>query len=400
MQNKKQLLNWKLIVSLLTFGWVTIWVYRTSLTPIYPQISAFFGGISDLKLGIISSIYFFGYAMMQIPSGLLIDKLGQRKVLFPGFTLFAIGALTVAFAPNINLVYFGSFIAGIGCGFYYGVAYSLTAIYVPLEKRSLATAIVNSGSALGSGIGVMFSTVFIANMGLRWQNAMFLAVGLILISLFFFNRYIIDIDKSESKTQEHNKKELLKTLFSSKFISVYILYFTTCFTYYLVDTWLPNFLTTERALSQSLTGLVTTIVFFSALPGAILFSYFADKFPKQKVSIILGLELIAGAILFLGIASSNQTVMIVCLILYGFFGKLAVEPIIISWLSEHIPMGAVATALGLFNFFGMGSSVVAPSVAGFISDVFNTKVPAFNLAIVMAMVSAVFFFIKNRKQNI
>lgn len=87
--------NWKLIVTLLTFGWITIWVYRTALTPIYPQISEFFGGISDLQLGQISSFYFLGYVIMQIPAGLLIDRIGQRKVLFPGYALFAIGAITV-----------------------------------------------------------------------------------------------------------------------------------------------------------------------------------------------------------------------------------------------------------------------------------------------------------------
>lgn len=60
---------------------------------------------------------------------------------------------------------------------------------------------------------------------------------------------------------------------------------------------------------------------------------------------------------------------------------------------------AVATALGLFNFFGMGSGVVAPSVAGYIFDVFNTKVPAFYLAIAMAILFAFVFYFMNRKQD-
>ena len=393
-------LNWKLLVGLLTFGWVTIWVYRTSLTPIYPQISEFFNGISDLKLGNISSFYFLGYVIMQIPAGLLIDRIGQRKVLFPGFGLFGLGSLLVALAPTINLVYVGSILAGIGCGSYYGVAYSLTSICVPQENRSVATAIVTSGSAVGSGFGIMFSTIFVANIGLPWQYAMGLVIVLISIAAILFNKYITDVSGSNStvvnEEVEVHEESLLRRLLKPKLLAVYLLYFSTCFAYYLIDTWLPNFLTTERSLSQTTTGLVTTLVFFAAIPGALIFSRIADKNRDKKVAMIFALEFIAGILLFFGIYTENQTLMIISLIAYGFFGKVAVEPIIISWLSDHIPRGNVATALGLFNFFGMASSIVAPSIAGFISDVFNTKVPAFYLAVVIVMLSTVVFYLMNR----
>jgi MFS family permease len=70
---------WKQIVFVLTAGWIVIWIYRTILTPIYPIISSFFGGASDASLGNISSFYFLGYVCMQIPSGILVDRLGKRK---------------------------------------------------------------------------------------------------------------------------------------------------------------------------------------------------------------------------------------------------------------------------------------------------------------------------------
>lgn len=340
--------NWKLIVGLLTFGWITIWVYRTALTPIYPQISEFFGGISDLQLGQISSFYFLGYVIMQIPAGLLIDRIGQRKVLFPGYALFAIGAITVGLAKSVNLVFIGSLLAGIGSGYYYGVAYSLTSVYIPEDKRSVATALVNSGSAVGSGFGIMFSTIFVAQMGVPWQYTMILTIILIIIAVVLFNRYIENVSgKAIDQSMVKDEKSVtIRSLFNKQLVAVYFLYFATCFAYYLIDTWLPNFLTTERSLSQSSTGLVTTIVFFAAIPGALIFSKIADMHPDKKVSIIFILEILAALFLFLGIFVTNQTLMIIFLILYGFFGKVAVEPIIISWLSTRIPRKAVATGLG------------------------------------------------------
>lgn len=388
-------MNWKLIVGLLTLGWITIWVYRTALTPIYPQISDFFGGISDLSIGKISSFYFLGYVIMQIPAGILIDRFGQRKVIFPGFFMFAIGTILVGLSNTIELVYVGSVFAGLGSGCFYGVAYSLTSVCIPKEKRSVATALVNSGSAVGSGLGIMFSTIIVAESGYPWQITMGLTLILIAISVTLFFKFIQNVSGKNSvqvvEEEPSVAQSLGKQLFNKKMLAVYFLYFATCFTYYLIDTWLPNFLTTERSLSQSTTGIVTTIVFFAAIPGALIFSRIADKIPGKKVLIILILELIAGLMLFLGIFSSNQTLMISFLILYGFFGKVAVEPIIISWLGDYIPRAKVGTALGLFNFFGMSSSILAPSITGIISDQFSTKVPAFYLAVIIIVVATILF---------
>ena len=250
----------------------------------------------------------------------------------------------------------------------------------------------------------MFSTIFVANMGMPWQYSMILTLVLIVVAIVFFNKYIDDVSGKnkniEVKEEDEVQGSLMKQLFQPKLLSVYFLYFATCFTYYLIDTWLPNFLTTERALSQSATGIVTSVVFFAAIPGALIFSRLADKYADKKVVIIFVLEIIAAVLLFFGIFTTNKTLMITFLVLYGFFGKVAVEPIIISWLGNHIPKAKVATALGLFNFFGMSSSIIAPSITGVISDLFNTKVPAFNLAVMIIIVATVIFYLINRNKMV
>ncbi len=64
------------------------------------------------------------------------------------------------------MIYFGSVLADLGCGSYYGSAYSLTSQNIPLEKRSFSTAIVNSGSAVGAGFGLILSSYLVAQKGL------------------------------------------------------------------------------------------------------------------------------------------------------------------------------------------------------------------------------------------
>ena len=398
---KKPVNYWKQVILMLTIGWVVIWVYRDTFPPIYPTISAFFNGATNAQIGLISSCYFFGYAAMQIPSGILVDKLGVKKVIIPGFLLFALGALTVGISTSLVTVYIGSVLSGLGCGTYYGAAYSLTATEVPMNKRSVATAIVNSGTALGSGAGLISSSFLVGGGYLPWQALTFTSFVMILVMVGVFFKFIqpamkkkdITTDAQEIKAPSEN---ILKALFKPQMIVAYLLYFSTLYTYYLIDTWMPNFLATERHIEGTLVGFLSSLAFFAAIPGALVFSRIADAIPRKKVQLIVLLELLAAAILFATVTVENHTILIAGIIAYGFFGKLAVEPIIISWLSQFAPRSAVATTYGVFNFFGMVASIISPSVTGIISDHTGSKVLGFYVAICIIVIGTTIFFFANK----
>lgn len=389
---------WQQIVFVLTAGWIVIWIYRTILTPIYPIISSFFGGASDASLGNISSFYFLGYVCMQIPSGILVDRLGKKKILIPGFLLLGIGTLVVALSQRISTVFIGSILAGVGCGTYYGAAYSLTTEHVPLNKKSLATAIVNSGTAVGSGLGLISSSFFVGEGILPWQSLLYITAILVLIMIVIFQKFIREELPASKKENAPVKKSRssLKGLFKLPMISAYILYFSTLYAYYLIDTWLPNFLETERGFQGTAIGVTSSLVFFAAIPGALVFSRIADRIPNKKVTIIIFLEIAAAFVLFITVTTSNQSLLIFGIIAYGFLGKLAVEPIIISWLGQYAPRKSIATTYGVFNFFGMSASVLVPSITGMISDATGTKVYAFYLAIGILCAGTLLFYLINR----
>lgn len=390
---------WKQIIMILTAGWIIIWIYRMALTPIYPIISDFFGGASDAQLGNISSFYFLGYVLMQIPSGVIVDKLGKKKVIIPGFLAFAIGSLIVATSTSLSALYTGSVLAGLGCGTFYGVAYSLTTEYVPAEKRSVATAIVNSGTAIGSGLGLVSASYFVGKGILPWQSLIWITFGLILVLVLVFFKFLrkdIIVPQQSTETAHNSDKFTISQLFKPQMVAAYLLYFSTLYTYYLIDTWLPNFLETEKGFEGTAVGIASSLVFFVAIPGALFFSSLADKLPTKKIPLIIGLEILAAMAVLFTINVSSQTAVVVGIIAYGFFGKLAVEPIIIAWLSQFTNKKSVATTYGVFNFFGMTASVIVPSLTGFISDVTGSKIYAFYLAAAIIFIGTFCFFIINK----
>ncbi len=89
---------------------------------------------------------------------------------------------------------------------------------------------------------------------------------------------------------------MLKQLFRPQMIVAYVLYFSTLYTYYLIDTWLPNFLETEPGFEGTAHWFRGRHWYsFSAIPACLVFSRLADMIPHKKVPILIGFELMAAA---------------------------------------------------------------------------------------------------------
>ncbi|HHQ6725121.1 TPA: MFS transporter [Serratia fonticola] len=396
-------LYWKKIVVVLCLGWAVIWIYRTVLTPIFPEIQATIGSHSNAEMGLIASFYFFAYTGMQIPAGILVDKFGKKVVLIPGFCLFIIATLLIGNATSLTMIYAGSLLAGMGCGSYYGSAYSLSSENIPLERRGLATAIINSGSALGMAIGLIASSLLVKSMGMDWQIMLFIITGLLVVMTVVFFLVIkggsytasLAASPAASAATTVEETEEASRLFSLRMISAYVMYFATCYGYYMIVTWLPSFLQQERGFEGVAIGFSAALVAFASVPGALFFSRMSDRFRAKKVQLIIFLQICAAVTLVCTVISPDSTTLLVSLILYGLLGKLAVDPIMISFVADNAPKKGYGTSFGVFNFFGMSSSVIAPFLTGVISDSTGSKVMGFYISAAILLIGTVIFFTVN-----
>lgn len=400
---------WKTIVFTFCLGWTVIWIYRSMLSPVYGAIQGTIGEQTKAAMGLISSCYFFGYTALQIPSGALVDRFGQKRILIPGFLVFAVGAFLISQATTLTAIYIGSVLAGVGCGCYYGAAFSLTAEHVPPEKKGVSTAIVNSGSAIGMIIGMTLSSYLVNSLNLPWQVMVTISTVLILLMVVWYAVALRDnmADKKNLRAADSAPKSEVKNdaaaersskgdgLWSIRNIACYALYFTTCYSYYMIVTWLPNFLQTERGIEGGLVGVVVSMISVTAIPGALWFSHLSDKRRDRKANIILFLEVSAFVLVAISMLAPNAIVLSIILLLYGLLGKMAVDPVLISYITDHAEAKNTATTLGTFNFFGMASSVVAPWLTGVIMDSTGSGELGFYLGAVLLLIGTVFFFFTN-----
>ncbi|BCN24909.1 MFS transporter [Vibrio alfacsensis] len=398
MKHKKETQDsyWKVLVLILCFGWVAIWIYRTVLTPIYPEIQAAFGGISDTEIGLISTFYFSAYCGGQIPASLCVERKGQKFTLLVGFSLFSFGTLVIANANSMVLVYGGSLFSGLGCASFFCSAYSLSGQNVPEKRRALASAVVNSGCALGMGIGLIGSSVLVRNMGMPWYDVLYVSAAIIIIMAIVFalmikNGKTTKHEPRQAITPNENANKEKKSLFSSQLIAAYFVYFCTCYGYYMIVTWLPSFLQSERGFEGAAIGGASALVAVAAVPGAIFFSSFVDKYRHQAVRTVILLEIAAAIMLTCAVIAPNTWALMLCLVIYGFLGKMALDPILIAFVTERVPTARLARALAIFNLSGMSSSIIAPPITGFISDVTGSKAIGFYLSSGLLIIGAITF---------
>src|ERR1700737_2732937 len=138
-------------------------------------------GLSLIAFGYLSSAFSWTYAAMQVPAGILLDRLGVRRVGRIGTFLWGAASFGAALSSGL-----GSFVAA---RFLLGVAESPTfpsnakalGYWFPDQERSLATAITDAAAKFSSVVGVPFLGILLLHFGWRWS---FAATGF--ISLFYF----------------------------------------------------------------------------------------------------------------------------------------------------------------------------------------------------------------------
>jgi sugar phosphate permease len=140
-------------------------------------------------IGVMASIYFYVYAAMQIPAGLLCDSVGSRKTVSFSLGIAAVGALIFGFAPTVTIAMIGRGLVGLGVSAVFIAIMKIVAEWFAIREFAKMQGII---TALG-GAGVLLGT-----FGLGWLAKAFgwrivfqtigITTGLLVFVIWFFVR--------------------------------------------------------------------------------------------------------------------------------------------------------------------------------------------------------------------
>lgn len=346
-------------------------------------------GIDTVQMGYVFSAFGIFYASLQIPGGILADKIKSRilytiiLILWSVATLFQ--GLVNSFAVLLGLrASIGAFEAPS-----YPINNLVVSKWFPEKERASAIAVYTSGQFLG--LAFLMPVLTLIQDALGWRG-LFIVSGIIgivwAIVWYMFYRDPRDhksISESEleyiesggglvgSKIEAKEKKkftvdDLVQAFKYRKLWGVYIGQFCLGATTMFFLTWFPTYLVEFRGLDFIKSGYLASLPFLAAFVGVLLSGFTSDFLIKKGVSneISRKAPIIIGMLLSTSIIGANytdDTFFIILFLAIAFFGTglASIAWVFISLIAPKENMGLVG---GVFNFIGGLSAIIIPSVIG------------------------------------
>lgn len=126
--------------------------HRVAPAAIADDLSTAFG-VGGAALGALAATYFYVYAVMQVPSGVLADTLGPRKVLAAGGLVAGLGSIAFATAESVGTAALGRTLVGLGVSVAFICVLKLTANWFEERRFATATGVANLIGILGALAG-------------------------------------------------------------------------------------------------------------------------------------------------------------------------------------------------------------------------------------------------------
>jgi MFS family permease len=320
---------------------------------------------SHFLVGFAFGCYGLTMAILQIPLGRLSDRIGRRKVLILGMTLFSLGSFICAVphwfphAMQIGVLIAGRLIQGGGA--IVSVAFATVADHVEEANRSTAMAV------LGIPIGVAFIVAIIAGpiiAGWLGTASLFWLTGILGLGTdFLLVSYLPDVPPKGGEPApliEVFRNLRLLALDGGGFLMNFFM--ATFFFYF------PLIVTGEHHVGMKhYYAILLPMIFISAVT-MFGFTRGADKGWSGPLSAIAFLIFLPSSLLLfspstLGFSSNTLTAVLVGGTLF-YIGFTGLEPILPSLVSKSGPESAYGTSLGAYNSAQFLGSFVGGSVAG------------------------------------
>jgi MFS family permease len=376
-------------------------------------------GLSIVDMGLLLSAFLWAYAFFQLPGGALVDRLGPRRLLTIGLTVWSLAQAAAGFVGNFTQFSVARVFLGMGEAPMFSSCVRVVRDWFAAHQRGLGMGICNTTSSLGPAIAPPILTFLMLEFGWRW---MFVAMGIagVVIAAIWYVAYR---DVSETQLTAEEKGFLTqgeeavvaervtfkewRSLFAFRTTwGLIIGFFGIVYMTWLFQGWLPGYLEIQRHMSIKATGLIASIPFIFGVIGSVGFGWVTDKLNaagfspvnSRKIPVIAGLF---GMAVFTYIAAeANSNFVAVAAISAAVFCNGGSSGQSWSMASVAAPANCTASLGSIMNFGGYIGGALAPTVTGFIVQATGSFEDALLVGAAMALVGAFSYIVIVRKDPI
>jgi MFS family permease len=324
-------------------------------------------------IGMLSGAFFYSYAAMQLPAGLLADSWGARRTTSSFYLLAALGSALIGFAPDASWATGGRILVGLGMSMIWVCTLKTLAEWYPPERFSAMTGLLVSMGGVGSLLASAPLAQAVQIVG--WRNAFTgLAAITILVAAFlwFIVRDTPALAGYKGPDVPHGlppgRQALIpgiKVVLSNKWgwlVAAWLFLDNGVF-FSFAGLWAGPFLSHVHDHSPALAGAILAMVSLGLVTGGPLMSFLSTRvFKSRKTALAfcaLGLCGLTAALSW-GMHHVSGPGLFVLFYLFGVFGG-ASPAVAFTTAKELFPVSLAGTAVGIMNIFPfIGGAVFQP----------------------------------------
>ncbi|MFZ5572978.1 MAG: MFS transporter [Thermodesulfobacteriota bacterium] len=380
-----------LIFSLLSASYILVYFHRTCPAVLAMEI------MRDLKTGgtltgLLGAAYFYPYALMQLPAGLLSDSWGPRKTITLFFFVAFIGSMVLGLSPSVSWAIVGRTLVGAGVAMLFVPTMKILAEWFHRNEFARMTGLLMAMGGVGS-LSAAVPLVWLSTW-IGWRNS-FIAIGLftlilaLLVWIFVRNRPSDFHWPSPAETESSGKQAIGllqgigQVVACPPFWVLAVWFFFNCGIFFsFAGLWGGPFLQNLYGMDKVESGNILSMPAMGMVLGSPFLSFLSDRVFRARKTVLLisggGLIFLTGMLAFY----TDKIPVPGLYLIYFFMGLFASAVVVIAFTmnKELFPVRIAGTATGLINLFPFVGGAVFQPLLGHILEKHGRLDGAFTLA--------------------
>jgi ACS family tartrate transporter-like MFS transporter len=371
--------------------------------------------ITSQQFGLLSGIFFFGYFLFEVPSNLLLHKIGARIWIARILITWGIVAMLTGFIHNVHQLYVMRFLLGLAeAGYYPGVVLYLT-YWFRRRERAQAIALVLTGLPVASILGAPVSGLILDHvhwLGVSSWRWLLILEGVPAVVFGVFTYFLLPSRPAEAKflaldekdwiiaelAREDEKKlgehliSVAKTFTHLRVWHLAWIQFTFVIGTYSLSFWMPQVIKSLSShYSNTMVGFLAVLPQLVGLEGMVLVSRSSDQHLERRYH--AAIAALAGGMGWLLLGTTTSPVVSMLLLSLVAAGTYSLVGPFFSLPSEFLTGYAAACGIAIINSVGNLGGFAGPYAVGLIKDKTGSLHWGFAFVGISMLVSAIFLIL-------
>jgi len=367
-------------------------------------------GFSETVFGLGAGLFFIGYFLFEVPSNILMHKVGARIWIARIMITWGILSAVFMFVQNATQFYILRFLLGLAeAGFYPGIILYLT-YWFPSHRRAKVIAVFMSGipvaGILGNPLSGWIMDAFHHNGGLEGWQWMFLIEAIPAVLIGLATLLYLDNDVKSAKWLSDDEKKLLQADIDSdakgkeskhgfgaiikdgRVWLMCLIYFSFVMGQYGLTLWMPTLVKATGVKGNLEIGLLSAIPFGCAIIAMNLIGRSADRLRERRWHLVV--PAMMGCVGFIGAALfADNTVISIAALSLAAAGVLTCAPLFWSLPTAFLSGAAAAVGIAAINSVGNLAGFVSPYLIGYFKDLTHSNATGMYMLAIMLVVGSI-----------